>query len=614
MRTAPIRLASVFVVVATTLVARPAPASWPFTTTGNLEVCHQPSGARTSLSAVSDDQSGAIVLWQDTRNAFSDIYAQRILVSGIVDPTWSAGGFPVCNATSNQSGPVSIPDGSGGAIVTWYDNRNGPDDIYAQHVLPSGVDPAWPSNGCALCTATNGQAFPAIVTDGSGGAIVAWQDGRGATTDIYAQHVLASGDVDPAWPVNGLAVCTAAGTQTTAAIAMDGAGGAIVTWQDARAAAGQDDIYAQHVLASGAVDPVWPANGRALTAPSTLMDVTPRIVSDGTGGAYVAWVIMIASQPGFFIRHLTSSGTVQSGWPSFGTGAFGFSDDPKFATVDDGSGGVIVCYKACNAGCSSFILYVTRFLASGAQQFTRNICSAAGGSQTVPRIVPDGAGNWFVAWNDARYGTNDVFVRKLTPAVAEPPANGVLLCEAAASQENAVVVADAVGGAIVAWQDLRNGGGFDVYAQRVAPFGRLGNPEAALTGVSDVPGDQGGRVRIAWSASYLDTLPTLEIGSYGIWRRVDAEAAQAAIGRGAPVASAAAGAEAARPGVFRRTVEQSDAVFWEGVGSVPARASASYSFVAPTFTDSTGVSNPLSVFMVDTHAAFVPGFLSLIHI
>ncbi|MBI5709007.1 MAG: hypothetical protein HZC42_01710, partial [Candidatus Eisenbacteria bacterium] len=109
--------------------------------------------------------------------------------------------LPLCTAANNQQYPTIVADGAGGAIVTWHDYRSGTSyDIYAQHVLASGaVDPAWPANGRALCTAANNQYYPTIVADGAGGAIVTWYDLRSGTNwDIYAQHVLASGAVDPA--------------------------------------------------------------------------------------------------------------------------------------------------------------------------------------------------------------------------------------------------------------------------------------------------------------------------------------------------------------------------------------------------------------------------------
>ena len=77
--------------------------------------------------------------------------------------------LPVSTATGDQYSPTGVSDGAGGAIVTWYDFRGGSNyDIYAQHVLASGaVDGAWPANGRALCTAANVQYIPTIVSDGA---------------------------------------------------------------------------------------------------------------------------------------------------------------------------------------------------------------------------------------------------------------------------------------------------------------------------------------------------------------------------------------------------------------------------------------------------------------
>lgn len=76
----------------------------------------------------------------------------------------------------------------------------------------------------------NTQAYQKIVSDGGGGAIITWQDLRGGVAyDIYAQYALAAGALDPVWPANGRALCTAGNEQANLNIVSDGVGGAIVT-------------------------------------------------------------------------------------------------------------------------------------------------------------------------------------------------------------------------------------------------------------------------------------------------------------------------------------------------------------------------------------------------
>jgi hypothetical protein len=120
------------------------------------------------------------------------------------------------------------------------------------------------NNSFSSASVTTQKTGLVAAPDGSGGMFVAWEDARTAATgtDIYIQRIDAGGNLkfDP----NGLAVCTATGSQTNIAITDDGAGGVILTWQDARA--GNNDIYAQKVSAIGAL--VWAENGAPIIATS----------------------------------------------------------------------------------------------------------------------------------------------------------------------------------------------------------------------------------------------------------------------------------------------------------------------------------------------------------
>ena len=131
-------------------------------------------------------------------------------------PGGSLANVPLCTATGDQSDAVSIPDGAGGAIVAWWDIRNGETsaDIYAQRISAAGVA-LWATDGVPVCTAAGGQFYPVIVADGAGGAIVTWQDSRSGGTDIYAQRISAAGAVQ--WVSSGIAVCTVAGDQVSSA-------------------------------------------------------------------------------------------------------------------------------------------------------------------------------------------------------------------------------------------------------------------------------------------------------------------------------------------------------------------------------------------------------------
>jgi len=107
---------------------------------------------------------------------------------------------------------------------------------------------SWPSDGRAICTVPGTQDTPVIVADGLGGAIIVFRDNRAINTDIYAQRVDADGNV--LWLVDAMPICTANNVQSLPLVIPDGSGGAIIAWQDFRSG-NVVDIYAQRVNSSG---------------------------------------------------------------------------------------------------------------------------------------------------------------------------------------------------------------------------------------------------------------------------------------------------------------------------------------------------------------------------
>jgi hypothetical protein len=186
---------------------------------------------------VADGAGGAIIAWYVDGN----ILLQRF--SGAGDTLWTPDGVVACTFPSTQGAPQLCAD-DGGVIVTWADNRADNGDIYAQHISASGTL-LWSPDGNPVCTADNTQSLPQVMSDGTSGTMLCWRDLRSNTTswDIYVQHLSPSGAA--VWPVDGVNLCWAPNYQWTPLLVPDGAGGAIVTWEDQRT--GGWDIYAQHV-------------------------------------------------------------------------------------------------------------------------------------------------------------------------------------------------------------------------------------------------------------------------------------------------------------------------------------------------------------------------------
>jgi hypothetical protein len=239
--------------------------------------------------AISDGHGGSFVVWCDYRyNGSMHVhgYLQHLCADGTVAPGWPAEGALLCGAPGMQRFPVAIPDGGGGVIVAWQDYRSGTsDDIYAQRVTASGaVAGGWPADGLPICTQPGDQRAIAIVSDDAGGAIVAWQDGRdSAHAGTYAQRVSPAGAA--LWATDGALLSAGSDNTEAPALVSDGEGGAIAAWNDF--AWGSSAMRAQSVDATGAMR--WGAGGTYVAWTGGTV-TNPGLVTDGAHGAIASWL------------------------------------------------------------------------------------------------------------------------------------------------------------------------------------------------------------------------------------------------------------------------------------------------------------------------------------
>jgi len=244
-------------------------------TPGGVAIVSSQVAGVPSANVVSDGAGGEIVSWRRAAGG-NDVNAQRISSTGA--KLWTAAGVSICADPANQNAPVLVADGVGGAIVAWQDERGFEYDTYAQRVNASGVV-QWMAEGVLVCNAAPTQVQQAITSDGAGGAIVVWADDRNVAFDVFAQRVDGSGAT--LWTAGGVTVCAEASDDGMPALVPDGSGGAVVTW-----AGFGGDLHAQRLDASGA--PVWVTDGIAVTTAAGVQD-SPVLVSDGGDGAIVAW-------------------------------------------------------------------------------------------------------------------------------------------------------------------------------------------------------------------------------------------------------------------------------------------------------------------------------------
>ena len=406
-------------------------SQWSTDPTVNNPICTE-AHTQEYPAITSDGSGGAIITWDDSRDGNFNIYAQRINSSGAA--LWAADGVAVCTQASNQYFASITSDGSSGAIITWQDDRNGNPTIYAQRIDQTGaiVWTGYP-DGVAISTLSSGQWAPTITGDGGGGAIITWFDYRNGNNDIYAKRINASGVVQ--WTANGLAVCTQASHQYYPTITSDGSGGAIISWYDDRT--GNQDIYAQRIDASGATQWTTAAAGGVAVCTNTSRQDNPTITFDGSHGAIITWFDGRAGNYDIYAQRIDASGATQ--WTTAAAGGVAVctltSNQMTPEISSDGSGGAIITWSDARNS-TYYDIYAQRINSSGAALWTANgvAISTVGGKAQLPVITGDASGG-IITWQDSRNASSDIYASGVSSA-------GVLPVELVSF--NAMIVKDKV--------------------------------------------------------------------------------------------------------------------------------------------------------------------------
>jgi hypothetical protein len=330
--------------------------------------------------AVSDGSGGAIVIWmeflpepdEEPQPSYFRTHAARIDSEGNTE--WR---------TDIPAIDQAIPDDSGGAIIAYRAPHN---DIAVLKVDSEG-NLSWGEDGVPLNT---GQCWPlAAASDNMGGIIVVGCDLEGGQGPVYVQRVDSGGNA--LWQTGGVQVCT--GPAEGAQAVSDGAGGAIIAYMrdipcdDGRIGYCDGDIYAQRIDAEGNV--LWGPEGVPICAGPSSFPNSPRIVTDGAGGAIICYTF-IGDYAAFRAARVDGEGHVL------------WEDEAELwggMIVSDGSGGVISVWydeEGTNARAQ-------RLDATG-----RELWGPGGITLTLREgqwslVAPDGRGGVFISWSAAEF-------------------------------------------------------------------------------------------------------------------------------------------------------------------------------------------------------------------
>src|SRR5262245_33078687 len=212
-----------------------------------------------TASATPESVVSAPAACTDVRTGASlAIHARRLTPSGSIDSAWTPAAGDGCTNPLQRN---VVSDDSGGVFVGWVDGRRGDSELYLQHLDGAGqAAEGWPVEGRRLRFGNRSQYQLAVIGDGNGGTYLAWQDYRSDRFGrVFVQHLSAVGMPHEGWPATGLAITDTLCEQSWPQLALDGAGGVLVSWQDRRSS--RLNVYLQRITAVGRRAVGWPVNG-----------------------------------------------------------------------------------------------------------------------------------------------------------------------------------------------------------------------------------------------------------------------------------------------------------------------------------------------------------------
>ncbi|HTQ43593.1 MAG TPA: hypothetical protein VMI75_12605, partial [Polyangiaceae bacterium] len=421
-------------------------------------------------AVVADAQGGYFVAWHDSvSGSGGDIRLQHVSAVG----TPLASNLAITNDASALSAPVMTSDGAGGVVLAWIGGTNW---VFAQHVSANN-SALWTANGVRVTTDNHDELRPAIAGDGSGGAVVAWEDHRGSKASIFVQD-MTSLSGGRSWGDASVAMDTSATDDRLAPrIAADGAGGAVLCWDDFDGSAYHTTV--RRVLAGGAV--TWPA-------PIVVGGSNERkalLACDGSANTFVAWNKPSTGTSGLYVEKLDGNGgTVWSGARVDGAAA-GLA---PYGLWPESGGGLLLLYSDLT------LLRAQELSSSGTPQ---PLALSLQPSQPITGVggATDGGTGIFASWtqNDGQAYARHVV--SVSGGLRTPLRTMTTIASTSRQLPSAQMLTS--GDFVAAWSDVAVD--TTIVAQRMSPAGTMGDYHHVTTDVT-------GAGRITSAASAVDSL------------------------------------------------------------------------------------------------------------
>jgi len=408
-----------------------------------------------SPAIIKDGSAGAFIAWVDDRGANLDIYALKIAASGEV--VGRDGGNLLVGAAGHQESPMMVEEAGGNFFMAWKDTRNDRSvhEIFVRKFDQAGIG-LW--LGDVLAIQGNNRP-PRLITNLTGVIAAAFNTNFPHNSFSFQILNMNTGVIEftPQAFVNQ----TLPGQQPNQPpVVVSGfSGGIITTWRNS-----VNSVLVKGVKGDGSE---WSAGELSLSN-SIKPETNPLAVSDGNEGAIIVWLESGSPDDDVKAVRLNMAGSVV--WEK--TAIFS-GEKENLKIYPDGQNGAYIIWEKVNVTGSKGV--IQRVNQDGDFWPGDVALTNRSSNQINAEITRNAAGIAFVAWQDEDNGAIDIYAQSINLAGNILWNDSTLVTNAPGDQRNPILVADGLGGAIVAWEDFRNGvQQSDIFAQRVNVRGTLG--------------------------------------------------------------------------------------------------------------------------------------------
>jgi hypothetical protein len=391
----------------------------------------------------------------------------------------------------DQSAPAVACDAAGDSIVTWQslDQDGSNYGVYAQRYSAAGIAEggAFQVNSYTASV----QGLPSVAMDAAGDFVIVWQsygeDGSGF--GIYAKRYNAAGveQPPPAGVTRGAGNEFQVNTYTTNAqenptVAMDSAGGFVITWQCYGEAGGGLGVYAKRYNAAGAEQspPAGATRGAGnefqVNTYTTGTQENPSVAMDSAGDFVIAWgSFQDGDRYGIYVQQYNAAGVATGAEFPVSTYTTSIQDLPSAAM--DSAGDFVIVWQSNSEDSSGFGVYAKRYDAAGIEQapptgVTRGagnefqVNTSTAGPQSNPRVAMDSTGDFVIAWQSVGQdgGGYAIKSRQYNPTGIASVVDRVTNTQTASNQINPCVAMDSASDFLAAWES-NDRIGYGIYAQ-----------------------------------------------------------------------------------------------------------------------------------------------------